>query len=76
MLRQPGGTESASGRQNVSLGPSLPEGVEYLCPTYGGALLGPRTCRVQGNEIADELARGGSALEFPGLEPALGVSTQ
>ena len=29
---------------------------------------------VQGNEIADELARGGSSLGFLGPEPALGVS--
>ena len=29
---------------------------------------------VRGNEIADELAKGGSALRFLGPEPALGVS--
>jgi hypothetical protein len=29
---------------------------------------------VRGNEIADELTRGGSALGFLGPEPALGVS--
>jgi len=29
---------------------------------------------VRGNEIADELARGGSFLEFLGHQPALGVS--
>jgi ribonuclease HI len=31
---------------------------------------------VQGNEIADKLARGGSALKFVGPELALGVSRQ
>ena len=31
---------------------------------------------VRGNEIADELARGGSVLGFLGPEPALGVSRQ
>jgi hypothetical protein len=31
---------------------------------------------VQGNEIADELARDGSALKFVGPEPALVVSRQ
>jgi len=31
---------------------------------------------VRGNEIANELARGGSVLEFLGPEPALGVSRQ
>ena len=34
----------------------------------------PRRAGVQGNEIADGLARGGSALKFLGPEPALGVS--
>jgi len=29
-----------------------------------------------GNEIADELARGASALRFHGLEPAVGVSSR
>jgi len=37
----------------------------YWVPGYVG---------VQGNEIADELARGGSVLKFVGPEPALGVS--
>jgi hypothetical protein len=31
---------------------------------------------VRGNEIADELARDGSAVKFVGPEPALGVSRQ
>jgi len=31
---------------------------------------------IRGNEIADELARGGSSLGFLGPEPALGVSRQ
>jgi ribonuclease HI len=34
----------------------------------------PGHAGVQGNEIADELARGGSGLGFLGPEPALGVS--
>jgi hypothetical protein len=34
----------------------------------------PGHAGVRGNEIADELARGGSVLEFLGPEPALGVS--
>jgi hypothetical protein len=36
----------------------------------------PGHAGVQGNEIADELARGGSVLGFLGSEPALGVSRQ
>jgi hypothetical protein len=35
--------------------------------------LGPRHAGLQGNEIADRLARGGSAQCFFGPEPALGV---
>jgi hypothetical protein len=31
---------------------------------------------IRGNEIADELARGGYVLKFVGLEPVLGVSRQ
>ena len=34
----------------------------------------PGHAGVRGNEIADELARDGSALKFVGPEPALGVS--
>ena len=34
----------------------------------------PGHARVRGNEIANELARGGSVLGFLGLEPTLGVS--
>jgi len=34
----------------------------------------PRHTGIRGNEIADGLARGGSALRFLGPEPALGVS--
>jgi len=34
----------------------------------------PEHSRVRGNEIADELARGGSVLGFFGPEPALGAS--
>jgi hypothetical protein len=34
------------------------------------------TADVRGNEIADELARDGSVLEFVGPKPALGVSKQ
>jgi hypothetical protein len=34
----------------------------------------PGHAGVRGNEIADELARGGSVLNFLGPEPALGVS--
>jgi ribonuclease HI len=36
----------------------------------------PGHAGVQGNEIADELARNGSALKFVQPEPALGVSRQ
>jgi hypothetical protein len=36
----------------------------------------PGHAGVRGNEIADELARGGSAVQFVGPEPALGVSRQ
>ena len=36
----------------------------------------PGHAGVRGNEIADELARDGSALKFVGPEPALGVSRQ
>jgi hypothetical protein len=36
----------------------------------------PGHARVRGNEIASELARDGSVLEFAGPEPALGVSRQ
>jgi len=36
----------------------------------------PGHAGVQGNEITDEFARGGSALKFLGPEPALGVSRQ
>jgi len=36
----------------------------------------PGHAGVGGNEIADELARGGSALKFVGPERALGVSRQ
>jgi len=34
----------------------------------------PRHAGIGGNEIADGLARGGSALRFLGPEPALSVS--
>ena len=34
----------------------------------------PGHAGIRGNEIADELARGGSVLGFLGPEPALGVS--
>jgi len=34
----------------------------------------PGHAEVRGNEIADELARGGSALGFLGPQPALGFS--
>ena len=36
----------------------------------------PGHAGVQGNEIANELTRGGSALKFVGPEPALGISKQ
>jgi len=36
----------------------------------------PEHAGVQGNEIADELTRDGSVLEFLGPQPALGVSRQ
>jgi hypothetical protein len=36
----------------------------------------PGHAGVRGNEIADELARGGSAQRFVGSEPVLGVSGQ
>ena len=35
-------------------------------------ILGPGHVGVQGNEIANRLARGGSALRFLGPEPVLG----
>ena len=41
-----------------------------------GFLRVPGHARVRGNEIAYELARGGSALGFSGPEPALGISRQ
>jgi ribonuclease HI len=41
-----------------------------------GAVWVPGHAGVQGNEITDELTRGGSALKFVGPEPALGVSRQ
>jgi len=34
----------------------------------------PGHAGIRGNEIADELVRGGSSLKFLGPEPALGVS--
>ena len=34
----------------------------------------PGHAGIRGSEIADELARGSSALKFVGPEPALGVS--
>ena len=53
----------------------MPKGFErYLYSACGGAILGPWTCGIRGNEIADELARGGLAMGFLGPEPALGVS--
>jgi len=36
----------------------------------------PGHAGIEGNEIADGLARGGTALRFLGPEPALGISTQ
>ena len=36
----------------------------------------PGRTGVRGNETANELARGGSALKFVGPEPAFGVSRQ
>ena len=43
-------------------------------PDVVGLYWVPGHARVQGNEIADGLARSGSALRFLGPEPALGVS--
>jgi hypothetical protein len=56
----------------------MPTGAErYFCPACCGDVLGPWTCRsVTGNDIADGLARCGSASRCVGLEPALGVSRQ
>ena len=36
----------------------------------------PGHAALRGNEIAEELARGGSAVKFVGPEPAMGVSRQ
>jgi hypothetical protein len=41
---------------------------------WWGFIGSPRHDGVRGKEIADGLARGGSALRFLGPEPALGVS--
>jgi hypothetical protein len=62
---------------NVSIGPTVPKGLEWYfyracCRVYWV----PGHAGVRGNEIANELARGGSALKFVGPEPALGVSRQ
>jgi hypothetical protein len=47
---------------------------ERISPGHSELYLVPGHAGVQGNEIADELARDGSVLEFVGLEPALGIS--
>jgi hypothetical protein len=43
-------------------------------PECGGPILDAGHAGVGGNEIADELARGGSAVRFLAPEPALGIS--
>jgi hypothetical protein len=51
------------------------EAVNELSPRHVvGLFWVPGHAGVHGNEIADELARNGSALRFLGPEPALGVS--
>jgi len=53
----------------------VPKDVEvYLYPACGGPFWVPGHAGIGGNEIADGLARGGTALRFLGPEPALGVS--
>jgi hypothetical protein len=48
----------------------------YLCPGCSGAVLGPRTCGVQGNKITKELTTDSSVQKFVGPELTLGVSRQ
>jgi hypothetical protein len=51
--------------------------VQHLYPASCGGCIGSLDMLgVKGSIIADELARGGPALRFVGLEPALGVSRQ
>jgi len=51
--------------------------VNNICTRHAlGLYWVPGQAGVQGNEIANKLARDGSALKFVGPEPALGVSRQ
>ena len=71
-----GGFESSSGHQNVSIGPTMPKGMEwYLYLACCGAVLGSldmlgygKTKSLTGSQEA--------ALKFVGPEPALGISRQ
>ena len=55
-------------------GLSLPVPCYYF--NYSNEKWVPGHAGVQGNEIADELTRNGSALKYVGPEPALGAATQ
>jgi hypothetical protein len=69
-----GGFESSSGRQNVSIGPTVPKGVEDISTLHAvGLYWVTGHAGVQGNKITYKLARGGSALKFVGRKLALGV---
>ena len=56
---------------------TVPKGIErYVYRHVVGLYWTPRHAGVQGNEIADKLARGSSTQKFIGPEPFLGVSSQ
>ena len=62
---------------NASIGPTVPKGVEcYSTPHAVGLYRVSEHAGARGNEIADMLAKDGSALKFVGPESALGVSRQ
>ena len=70
-----GGFESSSGHQNVSIGPTVQKALNDISAWHAvGLYWVPGHAEVRGNEIADELARGGSVLGFLGPQPALGFS--